>query len=567
MNRSTSFKNFGAGLGLRPCHYQEILQARHPSIGWLEVITENFMNVGGKPRHNLSLARELYPMALHGVGLSIGSDHEISSTYLNELKRLTDWLDPILISDHLCFTSHGRHNSHDLLPIPFTKRLLDRISRRLDQIQNHLGRRFMLENPSAYVAYADGDMTEVEFFKELVSRTGCGILLDLNNLYVNQMNLAENPLTYLDTLPEGAVGQIHLAGHSTEETESGTVRIDTHDHAVREEVWELYQIAKGKWPEASTMIEWDDHIPPLADLLPLLDRIQQAPVKKFPDHVSQLATIFSADGATDECQATLFAMAVDCDGIEQTDARLAILNDHAPVPRILGMQVYNNAYFSRLRDVLRDEFSTLAAVTTEEGFSAIAADYLQTQLPSENSVNRLGRGLASHLKNTSIDHFDFGVPLTALADIAALDDMRSAAFMHAADHHAIAVSALAEISPEAWETVRFDWNATLGILHTDFDVAPLWATVNGDEGSDLCPPQPRKTAIRVWRDGHIVHHQVMDEQELSLLTMLQKKTPFGEAAALLATSTGRAFDEITTFAITMLATWTQQGLIAGIALS
>lgn len=560
---NTSFKNLGPGLGFRPAHYHEILRDRPPTIGWLEVITENFMNIGGKPRDILTQARSHYPIAFHGVGLSIGSEEAPSPQYLRHLKDLVEHVRPALVSDHLCFTSHGRHNSHDLLPIPLTKVLLHRISDRVKQIQDLLGMRFMLENPSAYVAYAANDMTEADFFAELITRTGCAMLLDLNNLYVNQMNLGEDPLAYLNTIPSHAVGQIHLAGHSTEETPSGTVRIDTHDHPIREEVWSLYAIAKKQWPEASTMVEWDDHLPELSELLPLLERIRATDALPLtPKNSIDYKT--SASTTSETTLDTFFAMAVDSNGIDDDDARLAILSAASPVPRHLGMLVYNNAYFARLRDILQDEFPTLAGVTTDEGFTAIAASYLQARPPSEASVNRLGRNLSAHLKTATIDDFDFGVALEALADIAALDDMRSATFIHAADERVIPLSSLAEISPEAWERIRFEWNPTLTTYVTTYDVAPVWSSIHDGKTDELAPPELRSTTLRIWRHNHLVHHQVMTEHEALLLNSLSEQQPFAAATTRFATQANLTLEDATSYAVTSLASWIQQGLIAGI---
>ena len=562
---STTFKNLGPGLGFRPAHYHEILRDRPKTIGWLEVITENFMNIGGKPRDILMQAREHYPIAFHGVGMSIGSDDDVSPKYLQQLKDLVQKTKPTLVSDHLCFTSHGRHNSHDLLPIPFTKVLLKRISDRVNRVQDLLGQRFMLENPSAYVAYATNDMREADFFAELITRTGCAILLDLNNLYVNQMNLGEHPLTYLKTIPADAVGQIHLAGHSTEETEWGTVRIDTHDHAIREEVWSLYGIAKKIWPNASTMVEWDDHLPELSELLPLLERIRKTEALEIN---GEIPNAHKHETATSPASilGDFFAMAVDSNGIDDKDARLAILSDASPVPRRLGMQVYSNAYFARLRDILHDEFPTLAGVTTEEGFTALAASYLQAEPPSEPSVNRLGRNLAAHLRRATIDDFDFGVDLLALADIAAIDDTRSATFIHAAEDRTLQLTALAEISPEAWEKISFVWNPTLVVLGTTYDVAPVWAAVHNDKMDELKPPHKSPTTIRVWRHEHTVHHQVMDDREATLLAALSKKQPFSEATTHFAAAAHLSLEDATAYAVTTLAAWIQQGLVAGIDL-
>lgn len=252
----------GFGLGLRTDHFQDVLNDK-PDIDWFEVVSENFMVDGGKPKHFLHAIRELYPMVMHGVSLSIGSTDPLNLDYLRRLKVLTNELQPEWISDHLCWTGAHGTNSHDLLPLPYNEEALQHVCDRIDQVQTFLGRKILLENVSSYVSYKSSEMSEWQFFNEVARRSGCEILLDINNIYVSARNHNFDPQAYIDGIDKEKVKQFHLAGHS----DYGTYVIDTHDHPVCDPVWDLYQKALAKFGWISTMIERDDNIPPLAELL------------------------------------------------------------------------------------------------------------------------------------------------------------------------------------------------------------------------------------------------------------------------------------------------------------
>jgi uncharacterized protein (UPF0276 family) len=261
------FPNLGRGLGLRREHYRQVI-AERPAIGWFEVISENFMVPGGNARRVLEAVRRDYPIVMHGVSLSIGSTDPLNEPYLDELDALARAVEPAWISDHLSWgTAHGI-NGHDLLPLPYTEEALAHVARRVTAVQERLGRRILLENPSSYLQLAGNEMTEAEFLGELSRRADCGILLDVNNVFVSAHNHGYDARSYFDALPAERIGQIHLAGH----TEEGPLLIDTHDALVRPEVWQLYADAIERFGTRATMIEWDQNVPPLEDLLRELDR-------------------------------------------------------------------------------------------------------------------------------------------------------------------------------------------------------------------------------------------------------------------------------------------------------
>ncbi|HLY90659.1 MAG TPA: DUF692 domain-containing protein [Acetobacteraceae bacterium] len=264
---STSNPRFsGYGLGLRREHYRDFLETQVP-VDFVEVISENFMVEGGQPRHILRQVRERHPVALHGVSMSIGSADGLDRDYLRRLKALADEVDPLFVSDHLSWSRIDGFNSHDLLPIPYTEEALDRVCANIAMAQDVLGRPMLFENPSSYLLF-DGAMSEWEFLAEMARRTGCDLLLDVNNIFVSATNHGFDPVAFLDGIPADRVRQIHLAGHS----QGRDMLIDTHDSPVCDDVWTLYAEALAQLGPVATMIERDDDIPPLVDLLDELAR-------------------------------------------------------------------------------------------------------------------------------------------------------------------------------------------------------------------------------------------------------------------------------------------------------
>ena len=256
----------GFGLGLRPPHYEALLSEPLP-IDWLEVITENYLVPGGQPLNYLERIRALFPVAMHGVSLSIGSTDPIDRQYLQSVRRLADRIEPAWISDHLCWTGVEGRNVHDLLPLPYTEEALQLVVARVGEVQETLGRRILLENVSSYLSFKGAQMSEWEFLSEVAGRADCDILLDINNIYVSSVNHGFDPSRYLRAVPKERVRQFHLAGHS----DMNGHLIDTHDHPIAAPVWTLYREAVAHFGAVPVMIERDDNIPPLAELVAELD--------------------------------------------------------------------------------------------------------------------------------------------------------------------------------------------------------------------------------------------------------------------------------------------------------
>jgi len=251
------YPNLGLGVGLRTAHFAYILQHR-PPVDWFEIISENFMDSGGRPRYVLEQIAERYPVVMHGVSLSIGSTDALNFDYLAKLKRLAEHVGARWVSDHLCWTGVAGWNAHDLLPIPFNDATLAHVVGRVRTVQDFLERPLVLENPSSYVTFADSTMSEWEFLNRLAEVTDCGLLLDVNNVYVSSVNHDFDPVAYLRSIPHERVVQFHLAGH----TNCKTHLIDTHDGHVVDPVWDLYRLAHELTGGAATLLEWDAKIPP-----------------------------------------------------------------------------------------------------------------------------------------------------------------------------------------------------------------------------------------------------------------------------------------------------------------
>ena len=256
----------GFGLGLRRTHYADFLDNDVP-VDFVEVISENYMVDGGRPLRILEQVRAKHLVIIHGVSMSIGSASGLDEEYLSKLKRLEQRIDPLWVSDHLCWTRTSAHNSHDLLPLPLTEEALQVVCDNIDRAQNHLGRPMLFENPSSYLTFPEDEMSEWEFLSEMTRRTGCYLLLDVNNIYVSAQNHGFSEDDYLDGLPLDRVRQIHLAGHTP-----GEIIIDTHDREVCDDVWALYSKAMNMLDQpVATMIERDDKIPSLPELIAELD--------------------------------------------------------------------------------------------------------------------------------------------------------------------------------------------------------------------------------------------------------------------------------------------------------
>ncbi|MBT8413330.1 MAG: DUF692 domain-containing protein [Boseongicola sp.] len=249
------------GVGYKPQHFTAI--TNDPGVvGWLEVHAENYMGDGGRPLAQLRHLAETFAISAHGVGLSIGGETRLDPDHLSRLKHLNDWLQPASFSEHLAWSTHGAEFLNDLLPLPYTEATVNRVADHVDELQETIGRKMLLENPSSYLAFTESTMSETDFLREIARRTGCGLLLDVNNVFVSATNLDTDPIAYIDDFPLDHVGEIHLGGHDEDEDDHGApLLIDSHGREVADPVWTLYDYVISKGGVRPTLIEWDNDVP------------------------------------------------------------------------------------------------------------------------------------------------------------------------------------------------------------------------------------------------------------------------------------------------------------------
>lgn len=489
-------QQLGFGVGLRPAHYPDFHAKNTPKIDWLEIISENFMGVGGRARRHIEKIRADYPMASHGVGLGIAGLDLLNERYLKLLKELVDWLEPAMLTDHLCWTSWKGQNSYDLLPFPLNEESLNHICARLNKVQEVIGRPMLLENPSMYIDFRASDMHEPDFLNALCERTGCGILLDLNNCMVNSKNLGWDPEFYINRLKPEYVGQFHLAGHSV----SPDICIDTHDQPVPDEVWNLYRKAVKIFPGVPSLIEWDGQLPPLARLGEELTAARQAAQEAASAPRTRPAAASIPELRT-ESKASLAAHQEKLFGIlrctSPQDSIIGLLQSTNVKPEF-GLKAYANNHFLGLLDALKNSFRTLHAIVEDDAMSEIVSQYIRHIPPEHFSINNAGAQLPNFLMEHPIG-IDFGVPQALIAELAAFDAAHMELAMQPDPvHPALDLDVLLQWTPDEWDTAHFVIRSEHRLLHLNWDVLSVYTTLQSGE----VPPPPELASSPILITRH-----------------------------------------------------------------
>lgn len=435
----------GIGIGLRAPHYRDFLEGR-PPVGWLEVHTENYLAAGGRDADVLRRLRQDYPVSLHGVGLGLGSVHGFSAAHLERVRALAERIEPALVSEHLCWGAVRGRNLHDLLPLPLDEAVLDLVAARVNQVQDVLRRQILVENVSTYLRFATDAMSEAQFLVALARRTGCALLLDVNNLYVNQCNHGEDALAALAAIPRGLVGEIHLGGHLV----TPHAVIDHHGAAVAEPVWALYRAALQRFGAVPTLIEWDTDVPPLAVLLAEADRaaLLAAPYAVQTLHSPIMISPAIADTAPlAEVQRQFAASLLD--------------RNNAAV----GLAVYRGNLTGTWTKTLAAAYPVIAQLVGDEFLAALAAEYGAAAPTEDADLNRFGAGFAAFL-----DGFPHVADWPFLPDLARLEWL-----LHSA-HYAADAAPLdpQTLGPDTFgaQTLRFHPAAIT--FASSWAVVPLW---------------------------------------------------------------------------------------------
>lgn len=468
----------GVGVGLRPAHYLQFLEQK-PAVDWLEVHTENYLDAGGWDTHVLEQLRRHYPISLHGVGLGLGSARGFSEQHLQRVKETVDRIEPALVSEHLCWGAVQDRNLNDLLPLPLSIEAMALLCQRVDRVQQKLGRVILVENVSTYLRYRDDAMSEAEFLAELAKRTGCSILLDINNLYVNQCNHNESALDAIAATPKAMVGEMHLAGH----LRTATAVIDHHGDIVAPVVWDLYEAALRRFGPVSTLIEWDTDIPALEVLLGEAEKARAlvnkliSPALLAPHHGARmLAPVVCADMGMSNSVGNLVAKLLTAD---QQKFSNAIFDHKSTVPALplfkgeaslkeqrLGL--YRGNLSARWEKVLGVAYPVLQMLVGEEFFAGLAREYGHAYLSDNADLNRFGVHFSQFLRD-----FPHVAQYPYFPDMAKLEWALHRAH-YANNARSVEASDLASLTPEQADNAHFKLHPACFLYSSEWAIMPLW---------------------------------------------------------------------------------------------
>ena len=555
MNQNKNWPLLGCGVGLRSKHYP-VITSEWPEMEWFEATTENYMDSGGRPFHILEQVRARYPVALHGVSLSIGSTDPLHPIYLEHLKALVERIDPFIVSDHLCWAGVGGKNLHDLLPLPFTEEAIEHIARRVQQVQELLGRRILLENVSSYVTYRHSTLPEWEFLREVAVRSGCGILLDINNIYVNAYNHQFDAREYLRNIPSQFVGQFHLAGH----TDMGDFLFDTHSKPVIDPVWELYREALGQYGQVNTLIEWDEDIPEWAELSkeaaharaiygkylnakprqssfqPNHDSGSSSPNDFVGDQKTKTAQGFPAKASGNDKRLSLSEIQKEFHsligpGEDPSRSKEIPLNPQAGVPGKERVSVYAHGYYARIAEALAEVYAAVKHVLGEKMFSDLARAYAERYPSAEYNLTQTGKHFSEFLKDPGV-----AKEMPFLSGLAALEWRGSLAF-HAYEGKPLETAALSRITPEDWEKANLVFQPSVSILNSEWPVFDIWKARDEPVENIKIDMINRSQNVLIFRRGLEVHCALLDPAQYQMLKGLLA----GETLGRVCEALGEAF--------------------------
>jgi uncharacterized protein (UPF0276 family) len=536
----------GFGLGLRTQHYSDFL-ANPQAVDWLEIITDNFLVDGGRPLKVLDSIRLKYPMAMHGVAMSIGSAGGVNKSYLQKVKALAKRIEPLWVSDHLCWTGYGANELHDLYPIPHTQLVVKQIVDQILQAQDILGRRLVIENVSSYIDFAASEMTEWEFLSLIAQQSDCLLLVDVNNIYVSSRNQGFDAQSYIDGLPIGRVQQIHLAGHS----DCGDHIIDTHDHPVSEGVWALYKAACLRFGKVSAMIERDADIPPLSELIDELDIARgiaaaidlpvgiDIPIETSIECLSKPLVVLTEAGSPNDAQAFLdqtqrvlssYVLSPIDNAATLRNAKL-LVRSSTQVESNVRLEIYHNAYRARLAEVLADTFEKTYLFMGSDMFDVLAREFAVVHPPMTRSLNHYGDGFADYLRMRFPENFE-------LFEMAQLDYLLRCCFDHS-DEAVLSVEKAQLSDASNWLMLKSPLVETAVLLESRSNVVSLWNAIHADEPVPEVSYLPSPSQIMVWRKDESPHFQSLDESRTQIIRYLIGGSSISQACEQFETSGGQ----------------------------
>lgn len=558
----------GFGLGLRTPHYNDFLNAKQP-LDWLEIITDNFLVEGGKPLVMLERIRRDYPMAMHGVAMSIGAADGVDEAYLRSVKALADRIEPMWVSDHLCWTGTPPQHLHDLYPLPYTDEAARHVIAQIRRAQDILGRRLVLENVSSYIDFKHNASSEWQFLAHIAQAADCLLLVDVNNIYVSSVNHGFDPMTYLRALPPERVQQIHLAGHS----DNGDYIVDTHDHPVAQPVWDLYAQACRLFGPVATMIERDDHIPDLPTLLTELaigQRIAADVAAETPAAAPSSPPVFSASGAqahtptdlpTDVPSNAPAAPALQAlqhsiaDYIlDRPAAEQSPLADWIRTPpgadagQRLG--IYHNAYRARLAEVLAESFEKTCLYMGSDQFEQDARAFAVSHPPSVRNLGQYGADFVAYLAALYPNNPE-------LRELAQLDwDLRTT--FDAADAPALDAPAARADEASQWLNRAQPLHPSLKLRAISTNVAQIWHAIDQDIDVPAVVHREEPKTLMVWRKALRPHFQTLEPDQAVFIQNLANGSSIDATCADLAGSAALSDPQLLAG---WLQTWLEDGLL------
>jgi len=534
----------GFGLGLRTQHYAEFLAAKQP-LDWLEIITDNFLVEGGKPLVMLDTIRRDYPMAMHGVAMSVGAAGGVDMDYLHKVKALADRIQPLWVSDHLCWTGPGPEQLHDLYPLPYTDEAARHVVEQIQRAQDVLQRQLVLENVSSYIDFKHSASSEWQFLAYIANAADCLLLVDVNNIYVSSVNHGFDPLDYLNALPAHRVQQMHLAGHS----DCGSYIVDTHDQPVVQAVWALYAQACKRFGPVATMIERDDNIPPLQTLIDELnmarsiaqavwtDRVHADTVQirtdargKTPAHSPVLAQVQPVQHTRplQQVQRSIADYILDtprASGKAQGLAVASLVREQPGVDSAQRLGIYHHAYRARLADVLADSFAKTCLYMGSDTFEIDATSFAVHHPPLTRSLSRYGADFPNYLAALYPENAE-------LQELAQLDwDLRTrfdGADVAALDQQIAQAQSHGQLLP--WLSWRDPLHPSVTLRSIQTNVMQIWRAIDADAEVPPVRQLPKAKFLAVWRKGLQPHFRSLEVDEATFMQSLLAGNSVDEAA-------------------------------------
>ena len=502
------------GIGLRAIHYRDILLQR-PSLAWLEVHSENYFGAGGKPLYFLEQLREHYPISLHGVGLSLGSADPLNQEHLHKLTKLVRRVNPCFVSDHLAWCSVNQRYMHDLLPLPFTADTLTHLVNRIKQVQDFLEQPILIENISSYLQFSISEMQETEFLVAVAKQANCGILLDINNIYVNACNFNFNPYLYLAAIPADLVKEIHLAGFTA--STSSTLLIDTHNQPVAEEVWKLYQAAIQQFGCKPTLIEWDADLPPL---MTLIAEAEKARVIMESQQVT-LDYLDTADKPRYDASSGLSSGRTATCPRYPGNSQEQFLIDMAAL-KSLGFDVYHNNILSNHIRALRDIYPLIEKLVGKECFHTAAAQYTHQHPSQQSDLHEFGNQF-----NLFLAKYKPTQPLAYLPEVAKLEWACHSIFF-AVDHPHLDIAAFNQVTSEQQDHLHLHLHPASQLLAFNYPVTRIAKLCHGEIDGNVHLDEPGDYLL-VIRPQLEVQTLVLSMGEFTFLEAIKNDLPLLKA--------------------------------------